>query len=203
MTPTTHRSVLRLPPRGPLALLLAGAIAVAAAARIAGGAHPQPVVLDALLWSGAIAVSFTWYALLGQISDRTARRWRAALVDRETHLATARRRLLVAARGDRFIVSSADVRWPGDSESLAVYVAIAAHTLRAFAAFLLGVAIIAIGMGVPDPIAAESSAPPLAYALSFSLHAIVVSWLDLGWRWLGWRAGLRVVDRARRLLESA
>ena len=55
-------------------------------------------------------------------------------------------------------------------------------------------------MGVPDPLSAETGALTIAYALSLSFYAVVASWLDLGW--LGWRAGLRVADRARRLLDS-
>ena len=184
-------------------MLVVGAVTLAAAVRVAGGTHPQPVLLDALLWLGAIAAAFAWYAFLRRISDRVARRWRAALDARESRLAAARRNLLIAASGNRFIVAAADHRWPGEHDDIALYVAIATHALQVASAFLLGVGIVAIGMGVPDPISAESGAPPVAYALSLSLNSVLASWLDLGWRWLGWRAGLRAVDRARRLVESA
>ena len=176
---------------------------LAAVVRVVDGAHPQLVLLDALLWLGAIAAAFAWYALLRRISDRVAHRWRAAVAARETRLVAARRDILIAARGDRFIVAVADHRLPGDIEAVALIVAITAHALRAASAFLLGVGIVAVGMGVPDPFSAESGASTIAYALSFSIHAVLASWLDLGWRWLGWRTGLRVVDRARRLLDSA
>ena len=48
MTPATYR----LPPRGRLVILAAGAVTLAAAARVACETHPQPVLLDALLWAG-------------------------------------------------------------------------------------------------------------------------------------------------------
>ena len=106
MTPTTYRPFFRLPPRGLLAMLVVGAVTLAAAVRVAGGTHPQPVLLDALLWLGAIAAAFAWYAFLRRISDRVARRWRAALDARESRLAAARRNLLIAASGNRFIVAA-------------------------------------------------------------------------------------------------
>ena len=203
MRPATDQPCFRLRSRGPLVLLVACAVTLAAAARVVGGTHPQPVLLDALLWLGASAAAIGWYACVRRISVRVKYRWRASLDARETRLAVARRDLLVAARGDRSIVAAADHRWPGDPDAFALIVAIAARALQAASAFLLGLGIVAIGMGVPDPIAAESGAPTIAYALSLSFHAVLASWLDLGWRWLGWRAGVRVVDRARRLMESA
>ena len=184
-------------------MLVLGAAALAAAVRVAGGAHPQLVLLDALLWLVAIAAAFAWYALLRRISDRVAHRWREAVDACETRLVEVRRDILIAARGDPSIIRAADHRWPGDIEAVALVVAITAHALRAASAFLLGVGIVAIGMGVPDPFSAESGASTIAYALSFSIHAVLASWLDLGWRWLAWRTGLRAVGRARRFLDSA
>ena len=120
----------------------------------------------------------------------------------EVRLAAARRNLLVAAGGDRFIVAAADFSWPDRRGTVAPSIEIAARGLRAISAFLLGAGVIATVMGVPDPLSAETGALTIAYALSLSFYAVVASWLDLGWRWLGWRAGLRVADRARRLLDS-
>ena len=98
-------------------------------------------------------------------------RWRAALDARETRLAAARRSIIVAA---------ADHRWPGELGTVAPSVEITARGLRAISAFVLGVGVVAIGMGVPDPLSAESGALTIAYARALSFYAVVASWLDLG-----------------------
>ena len=125
-----------------------------------------------------------------------------ALAAREHLLADARREVLVAARGDRCIVELADRHWPAAGEPVASGVALAAHSLRIICAVVMGVGIMAVGVGVPDAIATVGGVHPVAYAAALSFWTVPVSWLDLGWRWLGWRAELRGIAHARQLLGS-
>ena len=81
-------------------------------------------------------------------------------------------------------------------------VALAATSLRVSAALLMGLGVIAVGMGVPDALAAGGGVHPVAYAASLSFCTVSASWLNLGWRWLGWRAELRSIAYARQLLAA-
>ena len=80
--------------------------------------------------------------------------------------------------------------------------ALAATSLRVSAALLMGLGVIAVGMGVPDALAAGGGVHPVAYAASLSFCTVSASWLNLGWRWLGWRAELRSIAYARQLLAA-
>ena len=61
----------------------------------------------------------------------------------------------------------------------------------------MGVGIVAVGVGVPDAIATVGGVHPVAYAAALSCCAVPASWLDLGWR-----AEVRGITQARRLLGS-
>ena len=66
----------------------------------------------------------------------------------------------------------------------------------------MGVGVIAAGVGVPDAIATVGGVHPVGCAVALSFGTVPASWLDLGWRWLGWRAELRGIAHARQLLGS-
>ena len=180
--------------------VVAGAVSLLTVGLVGTGAPAS--WLDAALWGGAIAGAFAWWALLQRISERQARRWHATLAAREQLLADARREVLVAARGDRCIVELAGRPWPAAGEPVASGVALAAHSLRIICAVVMGVGIIAAGVGVPDAIATVGGVHPVAYAAALSFGTVPASGLDLGWRWLGWRAEVRGIAQARRLLGS-
>ena len=81
-------------------------------------------------------------------------------------------------------------------------VALAAHSLRTICAAVMGVDIVAVCAGVPDAIATVGGVHPVGCAVALSFWTVPASWLDLGWRWLGWRVEVRGIAQARRLLGS-